>query len=233
MDLGLRLDFAQQDAHDVVSALGSTQDALYGAGSRQYLADGDATRRVIRRGLDTLREAMTHKDDLAVLHFSGHGAMVDGQLYLLPHDVDARDATTISDTALPVSVLRAELVRVAERGRVLVLLDACYSGGASLDGRAETVDARPLSAALAAANVTVLTSSSASQASREDPKWRNGAFTEAVLEALGRAVYRDNDGLVSSTELAAYVERGVRALTERRQTPAMEISSAGTLFGVR
>ena len=39
----LRLDFAQQDARDVVSALTSTQEALWVAGSRQYLADADAT----------------------------------------------------------------------------------------------------------------------------------------------------------------------------------------------
>jgi hypothetical protein len=35
----LRLDFAEQDAHDLLSALSGTQDALYGLGSRQYLAD--------------------------------------------------------------------------------------------------------------------------------------------------------------------------------------------------
>lgn len=176
----LRLNFAQQDAHDVVSALTSTQEALWVAGSRQYLADADATAESIDRGLETLRGAMTGKDDLAVVHFSGHGAMVDGELYLLPPDVRAGDAVSLRRSALPVAALKAQLTKIAERGRVLVLLDACYSGAASLDGRAKEVPSAVLSTALAAAaNINVLTSSSASQASREDPRWQNGAFTEA------------------------------------------------------
>jgi hypothetical protein len=181
----LRLKFAQKDAQDVIAALGNTQDGLYVAGSRQYLADEDATRSTILRGLATLRAAMTSRDDLAVVQFAGHGAMVDGELYLLPQDVDAGDAVAIRSTALPVAALRAELLRVAATGRVLVLLDACYSGGASLDGGAQEVASAVLGQALAAANVTVLTSSSASETSREDARWQNGAFTKAVLEALG------------------------------------------------
>jgi hypothetical protein len=228
----LRLNFAQQDAHDVVFALSSTQDALYVAGSRQYLPDEDATRASIRRALETLRQAMTGQDDLAVVHFSGHGAMVDGELYLLPRDVRAGDAVALKDSALLVAALRDELMRIAERGRVLVLLDACYSGGASADGRAVEVPSNVLSTALAAANVNVLTSSSASQAAREDPRWQNGAFTEAVLEALG-AADANHDGLISATELAAYVESRVRNLTNGAQHPAMELRFGGTLFAVR
>jgi hypothetical protein len=228
----LRLNFAQQDAHDVVSALSSTQDALYVAGSRQYLPDEDATRASIRRALETLRQAMTGQDDLAVVHFSGHGAMVDGELYLLPRDVRAGDAVALKDSVLLVATLRDELMRIAERGRVLVLLDACYSGGASADGRAAEVASNVLSTALAAANVNVLTSSSASQASREDPRWQNGAFTEAVLEALG-AADANHDGLISATELAAYVDSRVRNLTNGAQHPAMELRFGGTLFAVR
>ena len=38
-------------------------------------------------------------NDLAVVHFSGHGALVDGKLYLLPYEVDARDNAGIKATA--------------------------------------------------------------------------------------------------------------------------------------
>jgi WD40 repeat protein len=228
----LRLDFAHQDAHDVASALSGTQDALYVPGSRQYLPNEDATRAGMLRALDTLRATMGHSD-LAVVHFAGHGAMVDGELFLLPHEVDARDAVAIRASALNVSDLRSELLKIAERGRVLVLLDACYSGAASADGRAATVDSARLTQALAAANISVLTSSSADQISREDSAWQNGAFTEAVLEALGPDADENRDGLISATELAAYVERRVRALTGGRQSPAMELRFGGTLFAVR
>ena len=83
-----------------------------------------------------------------------------------------------------------------------------------------------LGQALAAANVTVLTSSSASQTSREDARWQNGAFTKAVLEALGSDDADENkDGLLSATELARYIDRRVRNLTAGGQSPAMEIRS--------
>lgn len=222
----LRLAFADKDARDVASALGSTQEGLYVAGTRQFLADEEATRPSIRRGLAAMQAAM-RPGDLAVVHFAGHGAMVDGALYLLPHDVDARDAVAIKDSALPVTALREELLRLAAHGRVLVLLDACHSGGAS------SVPAALLTGALAAANVTVLTSSGESEASREDPAWQNGAFTKAVLEALGGAADSDRDGLLNALELAAYVERRVRALTGGRQSPAMELRFGGTVFAVR
>ena len=159
--------------------------------------------------------------------------MVDGELYLLPQDVDAGDAVAIRTTALPVAALRAALLRIAATGRVLVLLDACYSGGASLAGGAQEVASAVLGQALAAANVTVLTSSSASQTSREDTRWQNGAFTKAVLEALGSDDADENkDGLLSATELARYVDRRVRNLTAGGQSPAMEIHFDGTLFAL-
>ena len=111
---------------------------------------------------------------------------------------------------------------------MLVLLDVCHAGAASPDGRATPIDVR----ALAAPNVTVLTSSSASQASREAAAWGHGAFTKAVLEALGADGDENNDGLLGATELARYVDRRVRNLTGGAQSPAMEVRFDGTLFAV-
>ena len=65
------------------------------------------------------------------------------------------------------------------------------------------------------------------------PEVGNGAFTEAVLEALGGEADENKDGLLGATELARYVDRRVRALTGGRQSPAMEVRSDGTLFAIR
>ncbi len=37
-------------------------------------------------------------NDLAVFHFSGHGALVDGKLYLLPYDIDRETMRAWSPT---------------------------------------------------------------------------------------------------------------------------------------
>ena len=58
--------------------------------------------------------------------------LVDGELYLLPHEVDARDSVSIEASGLSVSELRGQLLELAKHGRVSVLLDACHSGATTM-----------------------------------------------------------------------------------------------------
>ena len=75
---------------------------------------------------------------------------------------------------------------------------------------------------LAAPNVTVFTSSSAGELSVEDDAWQNGAFTEALLEALAPGD-PDGDGLVRVSDLSSHLSERVPALTGGRQRPDVEI----------
>jgi len=231
----LRLHYADRDAHDLASAIVNTQAGLYSHVDAQALLDKDASRGGILRGLQFLRTEMERGggNDLAVVHFSGHGMVVDGTLYLLPYDTDARDAVGIKNTALPIDMLRTELLKLAERGRVLVLLDACHSGATTLDGSAKAMDAAALRHELAAANVTVLTSSGGSEPSKEDDAWQHGAFTRALLDALNDPTADvDRIGLINSNALAHYVARHVASLTGGSQTPDMEVRFDTTVFAV-
>jgi Caspase domain len=129
----LRLSFAEADATDVAAALQTTQTGLYADVRTQSLRNEEATLKGILRGSATMRKAMAQSEpgrDLAVVHFSGHGALLEGEFYLLPYDVDAGDSVALKSTALPALTLRQELAGLAQYGRVLVLLDACRSGGA-------------------------------------------------------------------------------------------------------
>jgi Caspase domain len=227
----LKLKFAAADATDVAAAL-NTQTSLYAAVQAQRLTDQDATQEVIRRGLATMRTAMAQGEgrDLAVIHFSGHGALIDGEFYLLPHGVKVGDPVALTSTALSASALRQQLEGIAKHGRVLVLLDACRSGGAMADGQALAADATRLHAALVGPNITVLTSSSAAELSREDPQWGNGAFTKIVLEALSSKADANRNGLISVSELTGYLTRHVPGLTGSAQTPGVEMRFDGDVF---
>ena len=86
---------------------------------------------------------------------------------MLPYDTDA---VGIKTTALSVDAFKGELTEIVRHGRLLVLLNACHSGPASLDGSGRAVDAAALRRELAA-NVTVLRSSGGSEASLEDDAW--------------------------------------------------------------
>ena len=139
----LRLRYANRDASDLANALMETQNNLYDL-SPQVLLDEDATRSGIRWALKVMHESMrTGGNDLAVVFFSGHGALIDDgrsrKLFLLPTDVDARNDQAIADTALSADELTDKVRLLAERGRVLLLLDACHSG-ARYNGRRTTQD---------------------------------------------------------------------------------------------
>jgi uncharacterized caspase-like protein len=171
-------------------------------------------------------------DDLAVVHFSGHGALIDGKLYLLPYEVNPRDAVGIKGKALLIDELRGELMELAKHGRVLVLLDACHSG-AMMDGAPLAMNSTDLRTTLAAANVTVLTSSSGREVSQEDEKWKHGAFTKVLLDALtDPAADIDHNGLINPNGLANYVDGHVASLTDGNQTPGMEVRFNTTVFAV-
>jgi hypothetical protein len=228
----LRLHFADRDAHDLASAIANTQSALYDV-KPMVLLDKDANKKGILRALDKIAADMANGSgaDLAVIHFSGHGALVDGKLYLLPYEVDARDKAGIQSDGLSVEELRTKLADLGQHGRVLVLLDACHSGATTTNGSPISMDSTTLRTALAAANVSVLTSSSGPEVSYETPELQHGAFTKALLDALDDpAADVNRNGLITPTALAAYVENRVPMLTQDKQHPGMEVRYDTTLF---
>jgi hypothetical protein len=79
-----------------------------------------------------------------------------------------------------------------------------------------------LRSVIAGSNVTVLTSSTTNEFSREDEKWNNGAFTKVLLDALGKEADENHDGLVSMSELTHYVATQVSSLTGGQQHPGVE-----------
>jgi uncharacterized caspase-like protein len=121
------------------------------------------------------------------------------------------------------------ILKLASHGRVLVLLDACRSAG--LIGSAPP-GADVLRSALAASNVTVLTSSLADKLSREDERRQHGAFTKALLDAFGSAsdIDTDRNGVISMAELTAYLAKRLDELTGGDQQLGLEQRFQGDVF---
>lgn len=68
----------------------------------------------------------------------------------------------------------------------------------------------------------VISSSSGNEYSLEGEQWRNGVFTYAVLQGLrNRMADANRDGIVTVSELQAYVIEQVRALTQGGQNPTV------------
>ena len=199
----------------------------------QYLPNDQATRENIFTALDTMQRRMATSpsgQDMAVVMFSGHGAMIDGRLFLLPYGVNARTAASIKGSAIAADEFQQEIKKLAEHGHVLVLLDACHSGAAAADGTGFAPNADLLRSAMASGNISVLTSSSAAEVSRENDDWKNGAFTKVLIEALGKDADENHDGMISMSELTAYIARRLPGLTGDKQHPGIEQRFQSNLF---
>jgi WD40 repeat protein len=209
----LRLDYAARDAGAVADAFRKHGAPLFAKIEVKQLTDAAATRAGVLKGLKWLREAMTERD-YAVVFFSGHGDRdSDGTLFFLPVDVDPDD---VLSTAVPAKQLLDPLVPLP--GKVLLLLDACHSGGKRNATRPLTDDlVRDL--VREESGMAVMCSSTGREFSLENNAHRMSNFTLSVVEGLSGKAERASNGAVYLHHLDAYVTDRVKALTKGRQHP--------------
>ena len=184
-----------------------------------FLTDDNAT-------VDAMRQAMfvflqqADWDDLVVIYFAGHGAPDPNRpdnLYLLPHDADL-DA--LAATAFPMWDVKTALRRQIAAERVIVISDACHSGGTQ-----EGLD-NPINGTFAdlftPSRRLTLTAAANNELSFEDARWGggHGVFTHNLLEGLRGAADANEDGIVTFAEAADYTTRSVSAETDGRQNPS-------------
>jgi WD40 repeat protein len=230
----LTLNFAHRDAQDVASALLNTQEGgLYAEVKPIFLHDSAADKAGIFDALAAMERNMTGNagQDLAVVMFSGHGTMIDNQFYLVPYGADSSATARLKASAIPATEFKSEIEKLAQHGRVLVLLDACRSAGL-IGGPSNTWPAADmLKLIMAAGNVTVLTSSKADKISREDEKWGHGAFTKVLLDALSADdIDTDRNGVISMSDFTAYMEKHLTLLTDGDQQLGIDQRFQGDIF---
>ena len=214
----LHLDYADDDARDVATALlGSQKKAscapsLYADVKVQTLTDATEekpTRENILKAIDTMAQNMRRAGagrDAALVLVSTHGAMIGSELYLLPYGVDL---TSIGASALSVTDFARSVQALAEAGKVILLIDACHSGAIGPD----KLDASVLSKLVTMDSVTVLASSRRFESSLENGSWGHGAFTKAFLDALTGAADLSGRGTITMSDLATTMDAEVERLT--------------------
>jgi uncharacterized caspase-like protein len=168
-----------------------------------------------------------------VIYFAGHGSPdspdTPQNLYLLPHD-SRYDA--ISSTGFPMWDVETALKRFVKAKRVVVVADACHSGGvgAGFDVARRAVGEQPnrISAALQGLasvgdGIAVLSASDDRQQSVEGAKFGggHGVFTHYVLEGLKGGADYNHDGVVTLGELIPYLSENVRRQTLNAQSPTV------------
>ncbi len=180
----------------------------------------------VRQVLDeTFAEAS--RDDLVLVHVSGHGLKDEaGKLHLIMSDTRRR---ALRSSAVAASWVR-ELIDHSSARRVVVWLDCCFSGafppGFTPKGN-ETVDAIDQLAGDSGRGCAVMTASTKVQYAFEKEQ---SLFTEAIMSGLRTGAADINgDGLVDASELYSYVYDWVRARTPG-QTPTRNDMLSGDFY---
>ena len=210
-----KLEYASRDAQ----AIADTLTGQFGFPSSQVivLKNQQATRNNILAAFhDRLGDGRTQKNDRVFVFFAGHGAtrkLASGRDlgYIIPVDSDpkefATDAIAMTDVQNIAESLQAK--------HVLFVMDACYSGLGLTRGTASSSFLRENARRTAR---QMLTAGGSDQQVADSGPNGHSVFTWVLLQALSGKGDLNGDGLITGTELAAYVAPAVSSVS--RQTPA-------------
>jgi uncharacterized caspase-like protein len=186
-DKNLNLHYPAKDAKDFYNFLVS--EGNFAKDHVKLLVNEQATRDNIMEELgDTWLPHVANPDDLVLIYVSSHGSPAEmdkgggGVNYLIAYDTNIEKlyATGVSMQGLTNSIRD----RVHSE-RVVVVLDACHSGGAETGAkgmtRTKNVDAEALAQG---SGQLIISSSSPDQVSWESKKYENSVFTRCLIESL-------------------------------------------------
>ena len=152
----------------------------------------------------------------------------NGVSYILANDTDTTDVATLYGTSLQMIDLVENISRDIRAARVVLVLDTCYSGDATIAHHRGVKIVRDPAAGYSVAlkrlmttpGRAVLASSQADEQSMESAKRQNGYFTHFLLEGL-----RKPSGSGTLEDLFAFVRERVsttvRAELGKEQNPVL------------
>ncbi|KQX01490.1 polysaccharide deacetylase [Massilia sp. Root418] len=181
------------------------------------LKNAEATRAGILSAFhDRLAHGGVQKNDRIFVFFAGHGAtrkLSSGRDlgYIVPADADPNQLAT---DAIPMT----EIQNIAESlsaKHVLFVMDACYSGLGLTRGGSSSSFLRDNAKRIGR---QMLTAGGGDQLVADGGPNGHSVFTWTLLQGLGGKADLNGDGLITATELAAYVAPAVAGVSS--QTPA-------------
>jgi hypothetical protein len=195
------LKFAENDARAFAQVLSGA--CGYPASHVYELLGPQATLKAIMQRVFALGEAGVYPQaDTVVFYFSGHGAALSGENYLIPYDGTA-DAALAENLNIALPKVLEQLKRHFKTQ--VVFLDACRNladVGSRGMGGGGFVD--PGLAAHEARGLCVMFGTELGQLSREDEELGHGLFTAALLAGLSGGA-ADAQGSIFVGDLAKYV----------------------------
>ncbi|MDP3920390.1 MAG: caspase family protein [Candidatus Omnitrophota bacterium] len=208
------LEYAVNDAHAVKQKLKEI-----GFDEVIEVLDKDATRARLLALLGTELREKVGPEDRVVIFFAGHGqteSLGDGRErgYIIPVDGNVTDYFT---TAISMTQVR-ELSQRIRAKHLLYMMDACYSGlGLTRAAGLNPITDGYIQKITSMRSVQMITAGGKGEQVMELDG--HGAFTQYILRGLDGEADRDNDGVVTASELGAFVKPQVSRASDNMQTP--------------
>jgi tetratricopeptide (TPR) repeat protein len=217
----LWLQFAHADANVFEKHLRSPRGGGLPAEDVILLTDEKATTAALRNAFQTFLKGRAGKKDTVLILLAGHGTVeTPGSkgAFILTHDSDPQD---LKSTALPMADVQ-ELIQehLTQVGRVAVFVDVCRAGTIGTI-KSTTVNAVVERLAEAEGEIFGLMASRPKELSYEGPQFGggHGAFSYALLKALGGEADKNKDQVVNVNEIIEYVRDKVAETTGDKQHP--------------
>ena len=214
-----KLQYAAHDAEGVKDLL--IQKYNFKPDHVFTLLNGDATREKILSLLgDKFADpSMVQKEDRVLVFFAGHGAtrkLASGRElgYIIPVDADLTD---FEGTAISMTNFQ-DISEAIPAKHVLFVMDSCYSGLALTRGGPALPSQNYLNEISRREARQMFTAGGADEQVADNGPNGHSIFTWTVLQGLDGRADLNGDGVITATELAAYVAPAVSALSH--QTPA-------------
>ena len=209
-----KLKHAVHDAEDMRKTL--VERLGFDAARVIVLKNGEATRnKILNTFHEQFGEGRLQRNDRLFVYYAGHGAtrqLASGREvgYIVPVDADPKDTATDA-------ISMSEVQNIAESlsaKHVFFVMDACYSGlGLTRGGAGNYLRDNAKRTAR-----QMLTAGGADQEVADDGPEGHSVFTWTLLQGLAGKADLNGDGLITATELAAYVAPAVASVST--QTPS-------------
>jgi uncharacterized caspase-like protein len=172
------------------------------------------------------------REDRVFVFFAGHGAtrtFEDGRQLGFIVPVDA-DASNYYSTAISMTSLREASDLIAAK-HIYFIMDSCYSGLALSRGMgAFSKDRSYLDEISRRASRQILTAGGADQQVADDGPGGHSVFTWSLLEGLQGKADLDGNGVITASELGAYVSPIVSSFAKQTPTVGNLVGSEGGEF---
>jgi hypothetical protein len=207
------LKMTVKDAQDFATAVQSKKGCPFSEVQVKVLCDQEATRGDIFEAMQWMAQE-ARPNDLCMFFFAGHGYRDErDRFFFMPYGGNTNrtyecfSATDFKDAADKIN------------SKFIVFADACYSAGLLEGNRSASAEHFVEQLRRSKNGMILYASSSGDTKSKEDPKWGNGAFTKALVEAFYGAARQEGDEGLSTRALDAYLYDAVRRTTGYKQTP--------------